>query len=195
MSKKGSKKTMGDESTNKFLAILLTLIILFSAYFYVRVENNEKTLRNKDFKSNSEPTPTILQPTPTLTPTPKPRKLDGGKLFNLVNDYRKKNGLSELLWYHPLCEFAKARSQQVKDDWSHEGYLKEATRGALYTSICPECGSTGENLAEGYYSEEAALQGWINSSSHKQNLDANWDWGCAMYYSNNYVSILFGKKK
>lgn len=139
-------------------------------------------------------TPT-LTPKPTATPTPKPRKLDGGKLFNLVNDYRRKNGLNELLWYHSLCEFAKARSQQIKEDWSHEGYQKEATEGALYTSICPECGITGENLAKDYYSEDAALQGWINSPSHKENLDADWDWGCAMYYSNNYVSILFGKKK
>lgn len=136
-----------------------------------------------------------LTPTPTITPTPRPRKLDGGKLFNLINEYRTRNGLSELLWYHPLCEFAKERSQQVKDDWSHEGYQKEAMEGALYTSVCPECGKTGENLAQGYHSEEAALEGWIGSQSHKKNLDADWDWGCAMYYSNNYVSILFGKKR
>ena len=139
-----------------------------------------------------EPTPTHT-PKPIATPTPKPRKLDGGKLFNLVNDYRRKNGLNDLLWYHPLCEYAKARSQQIEGAWSHEGYLKEATEGTLYISICPECGRTGENLARDYNSEEAALQGWINSPSHKNNLDEDWNWGCAMYYSNNYVSILFGK--
>ena len=72
-SKKEIKKpieTMGNEIPNKFLAILLALIILFASYFYVRAENNEKNLRNKEFTSNLEPTPTILQPTPTPTTTP-----------------------------------------------------------------------------------------------------------------------------
>ena len=182
--------------------IIPSLLVIISLLLYVNVSLS----KTGEVEPEAFPTPEIqgsnvkiitptLVPIPTLIPTPKPRSLDGGKLFNLVNDYRRKNGLNELLWYHPLCEFAKARSQQIKGDWSHEGYLKEATEGALYSSICPECGLTGENLAKGYYSEEAALQGWINSPTHKANLDSNWDWGCAMYYSNNYVSILFGKKK
>jgi len=70
-------KTTGDKSPNKFLAILLALIILFSAFLYVKAENNEKNLEDKNFKSNLKPTPT-LKPrakeyvAPTLTPDPDP---------------------------------------------------------------------------------------------------------------------------
>lgn len=148
---------------------------------------------------NIQPLKTVTPVNPTIiitiAPTAKPRPLDGGRLFNLVNEYRSKNGLNQLLWYLPLCDFAKARSQQVKDDWSHDGYQKEATEGDLYKSICPECDRTGENLAKDFPNENAAIQGWIKSPSHKANLDGNWDWACAMYYSNNYVSIIFGAKK
>lgn len=62
------ERVLVDKSLNRFLVILLGLTILFAAGLYVRAENNEKELRNKDFKSNLEPTPTISQPTPTLKP-------------------------------------------------------------------------------------------------------------------------------
>ena len=70
--KKESKehiKIIENESPNKFLAILLALIILFSAFLYVKAENNEKNLKDKNFKSNLKPTPNkLLQPTSTLKP-------------------------------------------------------------------------------------------------------------------------------
>jgi len=73
--------------------------------------------------------------------------MDGGRLFNLVNGYRTRNGLSELLWYHPLCNYAKERSEEVKADWSHKGYREQAEGGGIYSKWCPECLRTGENLA------------------------------------------------
>jgi hypothetical protein len=72
--KRESKKTIKaikNETPKKFLTILLALTILFSAFLYVRAENIEKNLRNKDFKSNLQPAPTVLQPTPTPTTKPK----------------------------------------------------------------------------------------------------------------------------
>lgn len=64
-------KNIENETPKKFLIILLALVILFSAFLYVRAEKNEKELRNKNFKSNLKPTPTALQPTPTLKPVAK----------------------------------------------------------------------------------------------------------------------------
>ena len=126
--------------------------------------------------------------------TPVARVLDGGKLFNLVNQYRLENGSAQLSWYHPLCTYSQKRSQEIKDDWSHTGYLEDA-KTDFYKIVCPECFRTGENLAKDYKSEEMILKAWIKSPSHKKNLDEDWDWGCAYFYSNNYVSFIFGKKK
>lgn len=140
------------------------------------------------------PTTSII-PKPTATPTPKPRKLDGGRLFNLVNQYRAKNGMSQLQWYLPLCDYARQRSQQISTDFSHEGYLSDAESKVLYQQYCPECARTGENLAEGFISEEGVLQGWINSPTHKENLDYDWTYACAYFYGNKYVEMIFGKAK
>ena len=137
-----------------------------------------------------EVTPTVFS-----TATPKPKKLDGNRLFNLVNDYRAKNGLKQLAIYPPLCEFAKIRAGQIKNDWSHSGYDQAAADGELFKTICPDCAKVGENLAKDYPTEEAVLQAWIASPYHKGNLDGDWDWGCAVYYSNNFATFLFGKKK
>lgn len=138
----------------------------------------------------------ISVPTPTTTPLAIPtfkslpvRKLDGGRLFNLVNDYRIKNGLRALEWYHPLCEYSKRRSEQVKEDFSHTTYF------ASLNQFCQECSMTGENLAKNYSTEEQVLSAWIASPGHKENLDGDWDWACAMFYFNNYVSMIFGKRK
>jgi len=64
-------RAMKSEFPKRFLTIFLGLTILFSAYLYVRAENIEKELRNKNFKSNLKPTPTASQPTPTLKPIAK----------------------------------------------------------------------------------------------------------------------------
>ena len=183
--------------------IVITVVILaFVVVAYLLGKNIQYLLSFRDKEDSNVPSYNIpdnnynkVIPVPTPIPTRIPRKLDGGKLFNLVNEYRNKNGLRQMTWYLPLCEYAKRRSSEVKTDWSHEGYYIEASNsGELYKSICPECYKTGENLARDFYSEEAILQAWINSPTHKVNLDDDWDWGCAMVYSNTYVSMLFGKK-
>lgn len=137
------------------------------------------------------PTPTL---TPTPTPIPRPKVLDGGRLFNLVNEYRTSLGLSTLLWYHPLCEYAKERSLEIEQDFSHEEFAKDATSGGLLT-VCPGCEGFAENLAYGFQTEEAALQGWINSPGHKKILEGDWNVACAWFKANKYVSMVFGKKK
>lgn len=140
-------------------------------------------------QATSTPASTLA---PTLAPTPRPRVLDGGKLFNLVNKYRSDHGLPQLQWFHPLCEYSKKRSQEATTDWSHTGFNEDSKTGLLW-QYCPDCIRVGENLAEGYSSEEAILQGWINSPSHKANLDGDWTNACSYFYGNKYVSMIFGK--
>lgn len=141
--------------------------------------------------AGGSPTHTL---TPTQTPTPKPRVLDGGRIFNLVNEYRASLGLSTLLWYHPLCEYAKERSLEIEQDFSHEEFAKDATSGGLL-AVCPECEGFAENLAYGFQTEQSALQGWINSPGHKKILEGDWNVACAWFKANKYVSMVFAKKK
>lgn len=178
---------------NTILFLCLIGVVSTGVYYYAMWHKLELANKpNQIVHQNNIITPT---PSPTPRPTPKPRKqLDGGYLFNLVNNYRAKQGLSQMTWWHQLCEYSKSRSTQIKTDWSHDGYYQDSKNGELYQDICPECQKTGENLAKDYWTEEAILQAWINSPTHKANLDdPSWNVGCAMVYQNNYVSFEFGQ--
>jgi hypothetical protein len=64
-------KNIENETTKKFLTILLALVILFSAGLYVRAEKIERNLRNVDFKPAVTPTPlpTVkIKAEPTIQP-------------------------------------------------------------------------------------------------------------------------------
>lgn len=171
----------------KYAAVYFVIVLAFVGFSYYQ---RMQVVKNTPVET---PTPTIA-PTSTPTVKPKPKILDGGKLFNLVNAYRVKNGLKQLSWFHPLCEYSKNRSNEVKTDWSHDQLENDAKSGLLW-QYCPDCLRAGENLAKDYFSEEAVLQGWINSPSHNQNLLGDWDIACSYFYGNNYVSIEFGKLK
>jgi hypothetical protein len=175
------------------LGIITSILIILwlGGYFLVGIMAKHIV---KQFSLKENHLPQTATPIPVLSqiPTPKPKTLDGGKLFNLVNDYRNQNGFSTLLWRHSLCEYSKIRSQEIVTDWSHEGFQDDSKNNELF-KFCPECVTLGENLAEGYHSEKDILNAWIASPSHKENLDGNWQWGCAIFYSNNQVSFIFGK--
>lgn len=172
-----------------FISIFVIVLALIGKFFFVIFINMKPT----PVSTSLTPTPTYYV-IPTITPTPRPRVLDGGKLFNLVNKYRSDQRLSQLQWFHSLCEYSKKRSQEVSTDWSHEGFLDDS-QNRLIWQYCPDCIGVGENLAEGYFTEEAILQGWIESPSHKDNLDRDWTYACAYFYGNSYVSMIFGKVK
>lgn len=101
---------------------------------------------------------------PTKTPIPAPKHLDAEKLFNLVNDYRASQGLNKLASSSAMCPFAFKRLSQIPYDWSHTGFYPEVK--SYYTYV-----DAGENLGRGYDDEEIQLKEWINSPSHKKNLD------------------------
>lgn len=147
---------------------------------------------------NPSPKPAVkgIRTTPSATPTlvPKPKISTFNKLFDLVNQYRSQKGLKSLVIYSPLCQFSQTRLEQIKNDWSHNGYDQAAEQGQLFSLDCPNCSRVGENLAKDYPDEEAVLQAWLASDYHRNNLEGDWDWGCAAS-SGNFAVFLFGKKK
>lgn len=176
----------------------LALIVLEIAYM---ASSNDKTAISQSIPQSttqySNKAPIMQVPSPTPKSIPVKKKLDGGLLFNLVNEYRASQGLQQMGWWHQLCEYSTERSEEVKDDWSHQGYQEDSTQGSgkLYQSVCPECIRTGENLAKDYWTEKEILNAWIGSPSHKANLDdPSWNVGCAIVYNNNYTSFEFGQR-
>ena len=95
--------------------------------------------------------------------------LSGPGVFFRVNEYRADNDLSTLETSEHTCYVAQLRSEEIATDWSHDGFWKY-TKGKS---------SMGENLAKGFVTDQALLEGWINSPVHKAILDnKTYDHGC-----------------
>lgn len=81
----------------------------------------------------------------------------------LVNAYRVENGLKVVIESKSVCAYAKLRAEQVKSDWSHNGFL--------YTKEQPKPGFWVENLAKGF--DVPPIEAWKKSATHNANLLAD----------------------
>ncbi len=84
--------------------------------------------------------------------------------FDEVNAIRTQNGLEALTWNSNLESAALVRANEATDVWSH-------TRpdGSAWWTVDSTC-MYGENLARGYSDADSAVNGWMNSETHKANL-------------------------
>lgn len=84
--------------------------------------------------------------------------------YNLVNQYRQENGLDILTWDDTLYEYAKIRAAEASVKWSH-------TRpdGTSWKEMDPGT-FQGENLAKGYDTAQDAVNAWIASQGHRENI-------------------------
>jgi uncharacterized protein YkwD len=117
-------------------------------------------------------------------------------LWASVNEYRIRNGLNPLTLDQRMCNYADKRLGEIKDDWSHNGFNSDISKGYLFSTLCIGCNVMGENLARDFFNEKDILNGWINSPSHKENLDRKeYKFGCIKSGESNrtwYTVMEFG---
>ena len=93
------------------------------------------------------------------------------EVIRLVNEIRVQNGLKELTYDWELSRVARYKSQDMKDNkyFSHTS----PTYGSPFDMI-KNFGityrSAGENIAMGYKTPQAVVDGWMNSPGHRANI-------------------------
>jgi uncharacterized protein YkwD len=93
------------------------------------------------------------------------------KVINLVNSERAKAGLPALKISPELQGVTDVRADEITMRFSHTRPNGESwdtaywydLQGTVFTS-------GGENIASGYATPEAVMQGWMNSPGHKANI-------------------------
>ncbi|MBR0235930.1 MAG: LysM peptidoglycan-binding domain-containing protein [Clostridia bacterium] len=116
------------------------------------------------------------------------------EVCRLVNDIRRKNGLTELKISADLCRVARIKSKDMHD----AGY---------FSHISPSYGSpfdmmrnygiqyktAGENIARGYSTPKAVVDGWMNSKGHRENIlnKTYTEIGVGHYENGNYWTQMF----
>lgn len=93
------------------------------------------------------------------------------EVVRLVNSIRQKNGLQPLSVNWELSRVARYKSQDMLDN----GYFSHTspTYGSPFQMIKAfglSYRSAGENIAKGYASPQAVVNGWMNSSGHRANI-------------------------
>jgi len=91
------------------------------------------------------------------------------QVVELVNQERKKAGLSPLEIDTNLANAAQVRAKELVDNFSHT-----RPNGSSCFTAFSEAGveyiSVGENIAAGYSTPEKVVEGWMNSEGHRANI-------------------------
>ena len=93
------------------------------------------------------------------------------EVIRLVNEVRRENGLKALTANWELSRVARSKSQ----DMLNKGYFSHTspTYGTPFQMIKAfglSFRTAGENIARGYPTPQAVVNGWMNSSGHRANI-------------------------
>ena len=93
------------------------------------------------------------------------------EVIRLVNEIRTENGLRPLTYDWELSRVARYKSQDMKDNkyFSHTSPVY-GSPFQMMKSFGISYRSAGENIAKGYATPEAVVEGWMNSPGHRANI-------------------------
>lgn len=112
-------------------------------------------------------------------------EIDSNKLQSLVNQWRKTNDYPQYIKSPGLCNYARERLEEIKTDWSHDQFMSDSCNKTPF-NYC------GENLSRGYLYEEQTLQAWLDSPTHRENIEKDFVYMC-VECKDGYCSQQFGK--
>ncbi|MBO5204024.1 MAG: SafA/ExsA family spore coat assembly protein [Clostridia bacterium] len=93
------------------------------------------------------------------------------EVVRLVNEIRVKNGLRELTYDWELSRVARYKSQDMRDNnyFSHTSPVY-GSPFQMMKNFGISYRSAAENIAKGYTTPQAVVNGWMNSSGHRANI-------------------------
>ena len=93
------------------------------------------------------------------------------EVIRLVNEIRKQNGLNALTYDWELARVARYKSQDMKDNnyFSHTSPVY-GSPFQMIKNFGISYRRAGENIAKGYATPQAVVNGWMNSSGHRANI-------------------------
>ncbi len=118
------------------------------------------------------------------------------QVLKYVNRYRRKHGKAPLSVNRNLTKAAEQHNQRMIEN----NRLDHQLRGELSLSerlIAVGYGrgswSCAENIAQGYPTAKAVVEGWISSPGHERNLLGDYSHTGIAYGGNSYWTQVFGR--
>lgn len=93
------------------------------------------------------------------------------EVVRLVNEIRVENGLKPLTYDWELSRVARYKSQDMRDNryFAHNSPVY-GTPFEMMRNFGITFHSAGENIAMGYQTPQAVVNGWMNSPGHRANI-------------------------
>lgn len=91
------------------------------------------------------------------------------RVLELVNIERAKVGLAPLAFAQNIMNCAQIRAAETVSLFSHTR-PDGSSCFTCFTACGVPSGAWGENIAAGYRTPEAVVEGWMNSSGHRANI-------------------------
>lgn len=107
------------------------------------------------------------------------------EVIRYVNACRSATGLSKLGSDKKLMAIAQERARELARCWGHE--RPDGTRCfSLFEKTHYSYRAAGENIAYGYTTSKAVMEGWLNSQPHRENIlkSRYTKIGVGVYYAN-----------
>lgn len=155
------------------VALAVLVISVFSAHTYMESkspydsEYGISTPESEDMGGmiiNESRTPLDSDPSQTTEQNPYLQQI-----VDLVNEERAKAGVAPLAMVPELNQAAGVRAEEIYTKFAHE-----RPDGSRYRTILDQLGISysgcGENVAYGFRTPEAVMEGWMNSEGHRANL-------------------------
>jgi uncharacterized protein YkwD len=95
-------------------------------------------------------------------------------LLNIINEYRISVGKSELTMKAVIYPYAQAHNSYMMENntISHDNFSFRSNEVKKTTSAK----IVAENVARFFNTNESVLNGWLNSESHKNTLEGNYNY-------------------
>ena len=87
-------------------------------------------------------------------------------MFQLVNQRRKENGLSELSYRNDIQNAVDIRANEIISSFSHT----RPDGSSCFTAVNVNYYAIGENIASGQRNAAEVMNSWMNSPGHRDNI-------------------------
>lgn len=95
------------------------------------------------------------------------------EIFQLINEYREKNGLPPLQYNDAVADMAQRHSQHMADKDVPFGHTGFQDRYNALKKELPDMTAGAENVAYGADDAAEAVELWLHSAGHKKNIRGN----------------------
>ena len=147
-------------------------------------KNNTAQPKKKTKDNSVQPKETTAQPNETTAKLSADENSYVQQIVDLVNQERRKEGLSSVTLDSTLTNAAMTRAKEIEISFAHT-----RPNGTSFSTVLAEYQisyrAAGENIAWGQSSPQEVMNGWMNSSGHRANiLNANYKKIGVGYYKN-----------